>query len=154
MEVVIVIRGLLTAGLALAGLSCVSISATKLPNPTGLAGSVWSVDLIRTLPGMQTEYLASIENNWAGARKLARDRGAVLSYRALVADPAPERGWDVILMTEYADSAAWSRREETFREIFAAPEFVGVEPASPSSEMREFVASGVVMRGLIEGGAP
>lgn len=131
-----------------------SISATKLPNPTGLTGSVWSVDLIRTLPGMQTEYLASIENNWAGARKLACDRGAVLSYRALVADPDPERGWDVILMTEYADSAAWSRREETFREIFTAPEFVGVEPASPSSEMREFVASGVVMRGLIEGEAP
>lgn len=148
------IRALLTAGLALAGLSYVSMSATKLPNPTGFTGSVWSVDLIRTLPGMQTEYLASIENNWAGARKLARDRGAVLSYRALVSDPDPERGWDVILMTEYADSAAWSRREETFREIFAAPEFVGVEPASPSSEIREFVASGVVMRGLIEGGVP
>jgi hypothetical protein len=151
MENAIVIRRLLIVGLALSGLSCVSVSVKNSPNPNSMADSVWSVDLIETLPGMQAVYLASIEDNWAGARKLAHDRGAVRSYRALVAEPDPKRGWDVILMTEYADSATWAHREEIFQEIFAAPELVRVQPASPSSEMRTFVASGVVMRGVIEG---
>lgn len=148
------IRSLPTVGLALAGLLYVSISATDSPDPNRLAGSVWSVDPIRTLPGMQDEYLASIEDNWAGARELAHDRGAVMSYRALAADPDSERGWDFILMTEYADSATWARREEIFQEIFAAPEFVRVQPASPSSELRDLVTPGVVMRGVIDGEAP
>lgn len=154
MEDEVVTRSLLTAGVALAGLSYVSISAMNAPSSDLLSGSVWSVDLIRTLPGMQAEYLASIEENWAGARELAHDRGAVRSYRALAADPDEERGWDVILMTEYADSATWARREEIFQEIFATPEFVRVQPARPSTEVREFVASGVVMRGVIEGESP
>ncbi len=145
------IRSLLTVGLMLVGLSFMSVSAMDSPTPSRLDGTVWSVDLVRTLPGMQAEYLASIEDNWAGARALAHDRGSVVSFRALATDPDPERGWDVILMTEYADSTTWARREEIFQEIFAAPEFVRVQPASPSSDMREFVASGVVMRGLVHG---
>ena len=112
--------------------------------------SVWSVDLIRTLPGQQTEYLRNIENNWAQGRRLARQRDAVLSYRALVAPPDSARGWDVVLMTEYADSAAWADREAIFQEIFASPEYTRVPMELPSAEVRAFVAGGVVMRALID----
>ena len=111
--------------------------------------SVWTVDLVHTLPGQQTEYLRNIEANWAGARRIARARGAILSYRAFVAPPDSSRGWDVLLMTEYADSAAWSQREATFEAIFASPEYVRVPTARPSSELRTFAAGGVVMRALV-----
>ena len=111
--------------------------------------SVWSVDLIRTLPGQQAEYLRNIEANWAGGRRIARERGAVLSYRALVAPPDSVRGWDVLLMTEYADSSAWSQREAIFEAIFASPEYVRVPTARPSPELRAFVAGGVVMDALV-----
>ena len=57
---------------------------------------------------MRDEYLLNIEANWAGARQMATDRGIVLSYQALAAEPDSARGWDVLLMTEYADSTAWS----------------------------------------------
>jgi hypothetical protein len=107
---------------------------------------VWSVDLVRTLPGAQADYLRSIETNWANGRRVARTRGAVRSYRALVAAPDSARGWDVILMTEYADSAAFLRREAIFEEIFASPEYVRVEPARPSAEMRVIMTSSVSMR--------
>ena len=110
--------------------------------------SVWSVDLIRTLPGMQDEYLRNIEANWAGARHLALDRGVIKSYRALASEPDSARGWDVMLITEYTDTASWERREEAFREIFDSPEFVRLEMAVPNSEMREFVGGGVVMRSV------
>jgi hypothetical protein len=115
------------------------------PVPTELE-SVWSMDLVRTLPGAQADYVRSIETNWASARRLAREQGAVLSYRALVAPPDSARGWDVVLMTEYADSTAWADREAIFQAIFASPEFVAVEPARPSVEMRTFAAGGVTLR--------
>ena len=105
------------------------------------------------LPGQQAEYLRNIKANWAGARRLARERGAVLSYSALKTPPDSSRAWDVLLMTEYADSTAWSQREPIFREIFASPEYVRVPTARPSSELRAFFDSGVVMRGVISDGS-
>lgn len=112
--------------------------------------SVWTVDLVRTLPGQQAEYLRNIEANWAGARHIARERGAVLSYRALVAPPDSALGWDVMLLTEYADSAAWRDREAIFDSIFASPEYVRVPTARPSSELREFAAGSITMRTLVD----
>jgi hypothetical protein len=114
--------------------------------PAAHPTSVWSVDLVRTMPGAQADYLRSIETNWTNGRRVARTRGAVRSYRALVAAPDSARGWDVILMTEYADSAAFLRREAIFEEIFASPQYVRVEPARPSAQMRAFATTNVAMR--------
>ena len=113
--------------------------------------AVWSLDLVRTLPGQQAEYLRNIEANWANARRIARERRAVLSYRALVAPPDSARGWDVVLMTEYVDSTAWANREAIFDSIFASPEYVRVPTARPSSELREFAAGDVALRTLVAG---
>ncbi len=124
-------------------------SEQAVPVEQGTTNSVWTVDLVRTLPGQQAEYLRNIEANWAGARRIARERSAVLSYRALVARPDSLRGWDVLLMTEYADSSAWSQREALFASIFSSPEYVRVPTARPSSELREFVSGGVVMDALV-----
>ena len=119
------------------------------PSEVDPSNSVWSVDLIRTLPGQQAEYLRNIENNWANARRIARERGAVLSYQALVAEPDSTRGWDVLLMTEYADSTSWSDREAIFTAIFASEEYVRVPMSQPSSAVREFLSGGVVMEALV-----
>ena len=113
------------------------------------ANSVWTMDLVRTLPGQQAEYLRNIENNWAGAREIAINRKAVLSFRALAAPPDSVRGWDVVLLTEYADSAAWADREEIFESIFGSAEYVRVPTALPSSELREFAAGGVVLEEVV-----
>lgn len=110
--------------------------------------SVWTLDLVRTLPGQQAEYLRNIENNWASARNLAREQGAVLSYRALATTPDSARGWDVLLMTEYADSTAWADRETIFQAIFDSDAFSYVQPARPSAELREFVAGDMALRAV------
>lgn len=128
--------------------SCTASPASS-PSPDAAdAPSVWTVDLVRTLPGQQDAYLRNIEANWAQARSLARTRGDVVSYRALVAPPDSARGWDVLLMTEYADSTAWADREATFQAIFASPAFEGVASARPSAEMRAFAASDVAMHAV------
>ena len=131
---------------------CVETSPEQAVSPeSDPTNSVWTLDLVRTLPGQQAEYLRNIEANWANARRIAYERRAVLSYRALVAPPGSARGWDVVLMTEYVDSTAWANREAIFDSIFASPEYVRVPTARPSSELREFAASGVVLEALVSG---
>lgn len=126
--------------------ACRTAGQRPLGSPDSQSASVWSVDLVRTLPGAQMDYMRSIETNWANGRKVANARGAVLAYRAFVAPPDSARGWDVLLMTEYADSASYLRREAIFESIFASPEYVRVEPARPSQAMRTFSATNVPMR--------
>lgn len=118
------------------------------------ATSLWALDLVRTRPGLQGEYLRSIEANWGGARHLAAEQGVVRSYLALTAAPDSARGWDVMLLTEYADSAAFAQREETFRAIFASPRYLAgaVTPGRPSSELRDFLVGEVVLRAVVTGG--
>ena len=111
--------------------------------------SVWAVDFIQTLPGQQDNYVRSIETNWAHARSIARQRGAVLSYQALVSPQDSLRGWDVMLLTEYTDSTAFANREPTFQEIFASDDYVRVEPPVPSSEMRVFFGETLAMRSFV-----
>lgn len=112
-------------------------TATPAINPE----SVWSVDLVRTLPGMQAAYLESIKANWAGARAVALRDEHIVSYRAMATPPDSLSQWDVILLTEYPDSIAYEQREDTFRAIFESPEYVASPSAVPSSEMRAFFSS-------------
>lgn len=118
-------------------------------DPTKSPDTIWTIDLIHTLPGQQENYMRSIETNWANARRIARNRGAVLSYRAFAAAQDSTRDWDILLMTEYADSASWLNREPIFQAIFESDEFVAVEPAKPSNEMRTFFAGGVAMQAFV-----
>ena len=134
----------LTAVSACRNSRSLSIAAVESPE----SESIWEVDLIRTLPGAQADYIRSIKANWTNGRNLARARGAVLSYRALVAPVDSARGWDVLLITEYADSAAYARREATFDSIFKSPEFVRVEPPRPNDALRVFTAI-VPMRSFV-----
>ena len=93
--------------------------------------------------------IESIKTNWANARRIAKARGSVLSYRAFAAAKDSTRGWDVMLMTEYSDSTAWSNREPIFEAIFESEEFVFVEPGSPSAAMRTFFVSDVAMQHFV-----
>jgi hypothetical protein len=111
------------------------------------------LDLVRTLPGAQDEYLRNIRSNWGGGRRIASEMGEVLSYRAMATKQDSARGWDVVLLTEYRDSTAFANREETFRRIFADPRYIaGRVTTRPSAELRAFVATEVMLQSVVESG--
>ena len=83
--------------------------------------------------------------------RIDRISGLLRRAAALAAEPDSSRGWDVVLITEYADSMAWAGREEIFQAIFASSEYTRVPTARPSSELREFEAGGVVLRHVASG---
>ncbi len=129
---------------ALAGAVTVNLLRAE-PQPE--APGVWAIDLVRTRPGMQAEYLRGVRANWAGARRIALTSGAIRSYRALAAAPDTIRGWDVLLMTEYSDLASYAARESTFARIFASPTFVSqrLTMARPNDDLRSFAHTDVRM---------
>ncbi len=110
--------------------------------------SVWAIDLVRTLPGGQSLYVENIERNWASARDVALSRGAIRSYRALVAPRDSVRGWDVMLITEYSDSTAFRNREAIFESIFESPDYERFDIGVASSELRDFFQSEVTMKSV------
>ena len=84
--------------------------------------SVWSVDLVTVVPGERERYRRFLEANWARARATARARGEIRSYHAVFTPDTSGTGagTQVLLLTEYPDSAAYKRREEIFQPILAA----------------------------------
>ena len=80
--------------------------------------SVWAVDFVRTKTGQTAKYLESVRANWAAARYYAQRAGYISSYRAYTTKADSSADFDVVLMTEYADSAAYRQSEANFDKIF------------------------------------
>lgn len=80
--------------------------------------SVWTVDTVKTNEGQQANYLQFIEQNWAKARQMIKEKGKIKSYRVLSVKPDKSQQWDVLLITEYANREAFEKREEIFAEVF------------------------------------
>lgn len=110
-------RVLLVFSILLAATACRSVPAAR--SSTSPPDAVWSADFVTVKPGMFGDYLRFLEANWARARRTALAQGHIRSYRVLTA-PDTAAGWQVILLTEYADSAAYARREAAFRPILDA----------------------------------
>ena len=82
--------------------------------------SVWTADFMRTKPGQLDRYLRYLDANWARSRRTVLAQGHIRSFRVLVTTPTDEAPWDVVLLTEYPDSATHARAEEIFRPVMAA----------------------------------
>lgn len=80
--------------------------------------SVWTVDAIKTNDGEQANYLQFVEQNWAKSRQILKEKGFIKSFRVFSVKPDKSLAWDVMLLTEYANRAAFEKREDIFAEVF------------------------------------
>ena len=79
--------------------------------------SVWVVDYVKIKDGKKAEALFYYEQNWKRYREEALRRGYIKSYNILLAQPDSLQNFDIMLMTEYADSTQLSKVEENFQPI-------------------------------------
>lgn len=70
-------------------------------------GSVWAITMVRTTAGMHDDYMRSLGTTWKRVLDEAKKQGLVLSYRVLSTDAAGADDWDVLLMVEYKNWAAF-----------------------------------------------
>lgn len=80
-------------------------------------GSVWSIGMIRTTAGFEDDYLRSLATTWKRVNEEAKKQGLVVSYKILSANPAGPDDWNLLLMVEFKNWAAFDGLSEKFEAI-------------------------------------
>jgi hypothetical protein len=88
-------------------------------------GSVWTVTFVKVKPGMMDTYLRDLGANRKKLMEQAKKDGLILSERLLSGDATGREDFDLILMVEYRNWAAFDGLEDKFRAL--AEKMVGSE---------------------------
>jgi len=114
-------------------------------------GSVWSLTFVKTKASGGMDYVKNLAANWKKVQDEAIKQGLVLSYKVLWGDAANRDDWDMLLMVEYKNFAAFDVPEETWDNIMK--KVVGDETKQKEGDtMREDVREilgGKTMREII-----
>ena len=86
---------------------------------------VWALEFVKVKPGTFGPTMVYLDDNWIRVRAEAKRQGAVLTYNRVADErrvliPAEESSnddWDILLMTEYQNQAAYDGREKLFASI-------------------------------------
>jgi hypothetical protein len=97
-------RSIHVVALAILALAPVALPAQGRPYTEG---SVWDITMVRTTDGMTDDYLRSLGTTWRRTLDEAKKQGLVLSYRVLATGTSGPDDWDLLLMVEYKNWAAF-----------------------------------------------
>lgn len=81
---------------------------------------ITTIDYVRAKPGELPRLLRFFELNWLSARRTVLAQGGISGFTLMQRADTTAGRWDVILLTEYPDSATYARREEIFAPVLAA----------------------------------
>jgi hypothetical protein len=107
-------------------------------------GSVWTVTFVKVKPGMMDTYLRDLGANRKKLMEQAKKDGLILSERLLSGDATGREDFDLILMVEYKNWAAFDGLSDKFRTL--AEKMVGsedkqVQMMTKRTEVREIVGT-------------
>ena len=86
-------------------------------SPSGTEKPVWTMEFIQVKPGMFGFTLGYLDDNWMRVRQEANRQGAVLSYHRIAEQGSRESDRNIVLLTEFKNSAAYDTREQLFDSI-------------------------------------
>lgn len=98
------------------GIICINLSHCVAQSTTG----IWVIDLVKITPGKEKEAIYFYTNNWQVFREAAKKEGYISSYQMIRTHKQDVAQFDLLLMTEFADSASFNNMEENFRRIISA----------------------------------
>jgi hypothetical protein len=128
---------------ALAGLFLLAQSVLAQDKPYR-EGSVWNVTFIKVKPGLFDTYMRDLAANRKKLMDQAKKDGLIVSEKMLTGDAAGREDWDLMLMVEYKNWAAFDGLSDKFRVL--AQKMVGsedkqVQMMTKRTEVREIVGS-------------
>jgi hypothetical protein len=91
-------------------------------------GPVWSITMVRTTAGMADDYLRSLAATYKRISEEAKKQGLLLSYKIISTDAMGADDWDLLLMEEYKNWAAFDGLRDKMDPI--AKKVVGDEAAN------------------------
>lgn len=74
-------------------------------------GTVWSLTFVRTGANKSEDYLKGLANTWVASMEEAKKEGLILSYKILEGNPANEDDYNLVLMVENKNMAAFDPDE-------------------------------------------
>lgn len=111
-------------------LIAIGVKAQELPDappaaPLKAEQPVWAFEFIKVKPGMFAATMGYLDDNWIRLRAEAKRQGAVLNYNRVAdnrrdrfpAEQSSNNDWDILLMTEYKNQAAYDGREKLFESL-------------------------------------
>jgi len=107
-------------------------------------GSVWNVTFIKVKPGLFDTYMRDLAANRKKLMDQAKKDGLIVSEKMLTGDATGREDWDLMLMVEYKNWAAFDGLSDKFRVL--AQKMVGsedkqVQMMTKRTEVREIVGS-------------
>ena len=107
-------------------------------------GSVWTVTFVKVKPSMVDTYLRDLGANRKKLMEQAKKDGLILSERLLSGDATGREDFDLILMVEFKNWAAFDGLSDKFRAL--AEKMVGsedkqVQMMTKRTEVREIVGT-------------
>jgi hypothetical protein len=82
--------------------------------------TITTIDFVKMKNNNRQEALFFYENNWKIFRDIALEKGYITSYKLLTTSSDTTANFDLILVTEYADSLQFKLSEERFQQIIKA----------------------------------
>lgn len=80
---------------------------------------IWVIDYVKIKPGKEKEALYFYEQNWLPFRENAKREGFIKSYQLIHIKKQDNPLFDLMLMTEFADSTRFKSMEENFRGVMS-----------------------------------
>ena len=133
------IKTFLVAMLCVAGFAASSSWAVERPYTQG---SVWTVTFVRVKPGMDLAYLRDLASGWKQVMEAARNQQLILSYKVLEGNLTGRDDWNLMLLVESKNWAAFDGADDRFDAIvekMVGPEKQQMEQMIKRSDMREIV---------------
>jgi hypothetical protein len=114
-------------------------AATKDTATTGsmapyTEGAVWEITMVRTKAGMDDDYIKNIANAWKATNEEAKKQGIIVDYKVLMGDAANKDDFNVLLMVQFKNMAAFDGLREKTDPI--ARKLIGTEDTMRQASMK------------------
>jgi len=103
---------LITAFCIIASYSDAQSSSTGSSSAPYTEGAVWEITMVKTKPGLDDDYLKSIAQTFKGVMEEQKKQGIIMDYKVLLGDSADRNDFNILLMIEYKNMAAFDGLRE------------------------------------------
>ena len=110
---------LITAFCVVAGYSRAQTSSSGSSGAPYTEGSVWDITLVKTKPGMDDDYLRGLGQTLKGAMEEQKKQSIIMDYKVLLGDASNRDDFNILIMVEYKNMAAFDGLREKTDPIMA-----------------------------------
>jgi hypothetical protein len=110
---------LITAFCVIAGYAGAQSSNSGSSGAPYTEGPVWDITLVKTKAGMGDDYLRGLGQTLKGAMEEQKKQGIIMDYKVLLGDASGRDDFNVLIMVEYKNMAAFDGLREKTDPIMA-----------------------------------